>query len=205
MTTLTLAAVVGSLFATGTYLILQRRAIRLILGLSLLSHGVHLLLFSSGGLGRGLPPILDKETFDPSTIDQFVDPLPQALILTAIVISFGVIAFTVVLVNRRNILAAVVGPHAEELPSRKATDPFASVEHYHFDWMEETEDYEWLEYTLAEEYRKQRARVTQKNLETESGSNLVNSESATPPSEAQSEVHEAVPLVADEKDEVKRE
>lgn len=158
MSILTLAAVVGSLFASGTYLILQRRAIRLILGLSLLSHGVNLLLFSSGGLGSGLPPIiLDKDNFDGIT-SIFVDPLPQALILTAIVINFGVTAFLVVLVNRRNTLSAAIDPVTDELPSQKATDPFASVEHFISGLAQDADDYEWLEYSMADELRRRRAR-----------------------------------------------
>ncbi|MEM7132610.1 MAG: NADH-quinone oxidoreductase subunit K [Chloroflexota bacterium] len=164
MTIITLAVVVGVLFATGTYLILQRRAIRLILGLALLTHGVNLLLFSSGGLGRGQPPIIDKDAFTPDGIGQFVDPLPQALILTAIVISFGVTAFTVVLVNRRNALAETIAPESSDLPSSKATDPFASVEHYVSGLdseIDDIDDYEWLEYALADEYRQQIARRKQ--------------------------------------------
>ncbi|MCB0080524.1 MAG: Na+/H+ antiporter subunit C [Caldilineaceae bacterium] len=100
MNILMMALVVGVLFATGTYLILRRRPIRLILGLGLLSHGVNLLLFSLGGAERGLPPIVvDKAAFT-GDISGFVDPLPQALILTAIVIGFGVQAFAIVLVKR---------------------------------------------------------------------------------------------------------
>jgi len=153
------ALVVGVLFATGTYLILRRSPIRLILGLALLSHGVNLLLFSSGGLGRGMPPIIpDKENVDPTIIDRIVDPLPQALILTAIVISFGVTAFTVVLVNRRNALsqrvAQDVDARSDVVPSRKALDPFAPLEHYITGLDQEPDDYEWLEYGIADEYRR---------------------------------------------------
>ena len=98
---LIVALVVAVLLAAGVYLVLQRRAISTILGLGLLSHGVNLLLFSSGRLARGVPPIvLDKTTFHGEIAD-FVDPLPQALILTAIVISFGISAFAIALLNRR--------------------------------------------------------------------------------------------------------
>lgn len=162
MTLLTLALVVGVLFATGTYLILQRRAIRLILGLGLLTHGVNLLLFSSGGLGRGLPPIiLDKKAFA-GDITPFVDPLPQALILTAIVISFAVTAFTVVLVNRRHTLAQSIGPDSSELPSIKAPDPFASAEHYGSGLDAVPDDYEYLEFSLADELRRRRQLAQEK-------------------------------------------
>jgi multisubunit Na+/H+ antiporter MnhC subunit len=104
MINLVLATIVGILFGTGTYLLLRRDAIKLVLGLSLLSYGVNFVLFGTGRLGRGLPPIVpDKEAFD-GQVAQFVDPLPQALILTAIVIGFGVTAFVVLLLNRRNAL-----------------------------------------------------------------------------------------------------
>lgn len=166
MTLLTLAAVVGTLFATGTYLILRRRAVRLILGLGLLTHGVNLLLFSSSGLGHGLPPIiLDKKAFAASDVALYVDPLPQALILTAIVISFGVTAFTVVLVNRRQALARVTGSGPQELPSAKASDPFALTEHYGSGLDADSDDYEWLEFSLADELRARRSKIQTKMQE----------------------------------------
>lgn len=140
MTGLMMALVIGVLFATGTYLLLQRTAIRLILGLSLLGHGVNLLLFSGGGFKRGLPPIVaDKEAFT-GDISAFVDPLPQALILTAIVISFGITAFMVVLVNRRHSLVK-----DQEGTALTADDPFA-VDTQLVERVEE--DYEFLEDAL---------------------------------------------------------
>jgi len=118
----------------------------LILGIGLLSHGVNLLLFSTGMLRRGLPPIVaDKATFQ-GEISTFVDPLPQALILTAIVISFGITAFIVVLVNRRS---ALVRNEADALPG----DPFALVPSTPAMNKAAEDDYEYLEYTLADEYR----------------------------------------------------
>lgn len=141
MTGFMMALVVGVLFCTGTYLLLQRTAIRLILGLALLSHGVNLLLFSSGGFKRGLPPIvLDKAAFT-DDISAYVDPLPQALILTAIVISFGITAFMVVLVNRRNSLV-----QNQEGMAITPDDPFA-VDAQPTGTVEE--DYEFLEDALA--------------------------------------------------------
>ena len=92
---------VGMLFATGTFLVLRRRPIKLLLGLGLLTHGVNLLIFSTAAKESGLPPIEDKATFA-GDITPYVDPLPQALILTAIVISFGITAFIVMLINRRH-------------------------------------------------------------------------------------------------------
>jgi len=133
-------------------MVLQRSPIRLILGLGLLSHGVNLLLFSTGLLQRGLPPIIaDKETFH-GEIGAFVDPLPQALILTAIVISFGITAFIVVLVNRRS---AIVRSEAESLPG----DPFALAPVSAQVSPLAEDDYEYLEYTLADEYRRRENRA----------------------------------------------
>ena len=127
---LTLAIMVGVFFATGTYLLLRRDAIKLVLGLSLLSYGINFLLFGAGRLQRGLPPIiLDKESFS-GEIEAFVDPLPQALILTAIVISFGVTAFMVVLLNRRNTL---IEEHSQDTGDDALTaigDPFGETAHY---------------------------------------------------------------------------
>ncbi|WP_216829002.1 Na(+)/H(+) antiporter subunit C [Alkalihalobacterium elongatum] len=85
---------VGVLFMVGTYLILTKSLLRVILGLMLLSHGAHLLLLTMSGLKRGAPPLLGEEA------PFYADPLPQALILTAIVISFGVTAFLLVLAYR---------------------------------------------------------------------------------------------------------
>jgi multicomponent Na+:H+ antiporter subunit C len=88
-----MAVVVGVLFATGTYLLLRRSVVKLIIGLALLSHGANLLLFTMGRLERGLAPILDAG-------HALTDPLPQALILTAIVIGFGFTTFAMVLTYR---------------------------------------------------------------------------------------------------------
>jgi multicomponent Na+:H+ antiporter subunit C len=142
---LVLAIVVGILFATGAYLLLRRDAIKLVLGLSLLSYGLNFMLFGTGRLTRGLPPIVaDKETFS-GEISQFVDPLPQALILTAIVIGFGVTAFVVLLLNRRN---ALVELHDTEEPGPSITqinDPFADDGFYLTGLDSDPDDYEWLE------------------------------------------------------------
>jgi multicomponent K+:H+ antiporter subunit C len=82
---------VGVLTAGGTYLVLRQRTFPVILGLSLLSYAVNLFLFSSGRLALNLPPLWQGETAD------YTDPLPQALVLTAIVISFGMTAVLVML------------------------------------------------------------------------------------------------------------
>lgn len=90
---LLMIGVIGVLFGCGTYLLLQANLLQIIVGLALFSHGANLALMVSGGLKRGRPPLL--------TIGApYADPLPQALILTAIVISFGVTAFALVLAFR---------------------------------------------------------------------------------------------------------
>jgi multicomponent Na+:H+ antiporter subunit C len=89
--TILIAAVAGVLFACGTWLLMQRRLSRIIIGVGLLGHGANLLLVTSGGRG-GRAPIIDG-----SPIGAYSDPLPQALALTAIVITFGVTAFLLAL------------------------------------------------------------------------------------------------------------
>jgi multicomponent Na+:H+ antiporter subunit C len=90
---LLMAVVIGVLFAAGTYLILTRSLLRVVLGTGLLSHASFLLILTMGGLKRGAPPILSGQA-------AYTDPLPHALILTAIVIGFGVTAFVLVLAYR---------------------------------------------------------------------------------------------------------
>lgn len=89
-----MAVVIGILFFTGTYLLLSRTLLRVLIGTCLLSHGTLLFLITMGKLKRGAGPILEQGVFT------YIDPLPQALILTAIVIGFGVTAFILVLSYR---------------------------------------------------------------------------------------------------------
>ncbi len=91
-----MAFVIGFLFMAAVYLILSKSLLRIIIGTGLLSHGAHLLILTMGGLGGEAPPVLNEGA------KTFADPLPpQALILTAIVISFGgVTAFFLVLAYR---------------------------------------------------------------------------------------------------------
>lgn len=93
-----LAVVVGVLFAAGIYLMLRRTPVKLVIGLALLSNAVNLLIFAAAGLTRGKPPLVPLDALRPEGV--IADPLPQALILTAIVISFGLLAFTLVLFRR---------------------------------------------------------------------------------------------------------
>lgn len=89
-----MSIVIGVLFASATYLFLSKSIIRIIVASGLLSHGAHLLILTMGGLKQGAVPIVNHDG-TPVT-----DPLPQALILTAIVISFGVTALFLVLAYR---------------------------------------------------------------------------------------------------------
>ena len=92
------AVLIGVLYSAAFYLLLRRNLAKLIIGLALLSHAANLLILVAGGLSRGAPPIIEKAAQQPT--EPFADPLPQALILTAIVISFGLLAFTLVLLYR---------------------------------------------------------------------------------------------------------
>lgn len=93
-----LAVVIGVLYAAAVYLLLRRSLVKLLIGLALLGHATNLLIFTASGLTRGGPPViaLDAETLT----GPIADPLPQALILTAIVIGLGVIAFALALAAR---------------------------------------------------------------------------------------------------------
>ena len=88
---LLVASAVGLLFACGTYLILRKRTFPVIVGLSMMSYAVNVFIFASGRLAIGLPPIITDSA------QGYTDPLTQALVLTAIVISFGMTALTVMM------------------------------------------------------------------------------------------------------------
>ena len=91
--TILFAATAAALFSIGTYLVLQRKLSRIIIGLGLLTHGANILLITSGR--RGSPPVIGEG--DPA---DFSDPLPQAFALTAIVITFAVTMFLLGLAYR---------------------------------------------------------------------------------------------------------
>jgi multicomponent Na+:H+ antiporter subunit C len=93
-----MALAAGVLYAAGIYLMLRRRLAQLIIGLGLLSNGTNLLIFTAGGLTRGRPPVVPDGA--ERLIAPYADPVPQALVLTAIVIGFGLLAFTLVLAHR---------------------------------------------------------------------------------------------------------
>ena len=118
--TIVLPVMIGGLYAAGVYLLLDRSPTRVLLGFVLLGNATNLLLLSTGG-PAGLAPILGYS--DP---EQFNDPLPQALILTAIVITFGVSAFVLAIIHRSWRLARneAVGTDEEDrrVAARKAPD-----------------------------------------------------------------------------------
>lgn len=95
---LLLAIAVGAMFASGLYMMLRRSAMKLIVGLVLIGHGANLLIFSAGRHIRGGAPLTDVGAKTPEP--PFTDPLPLALILTAIVISFAIVSYTIVLLRR---------------------------------------------------------------------------------------------------------
>jgi multicomponent Na+:H+ antiporter subunit C len=89
---LSLALLVGVLFGTGTYLLLHRTLTRMVLGVAVLANGVNVLILAASARG-GNPPIVGSD-------EVITDPLPQALVLTAIVIGFALIAFMLALAWR---------------------------------------------------------------------------------------------------------
>lgn len=147
MTVLT-AAVAAVLFGCGTWLLLQRRLTRIIIGIGLLGHGANLLLITAGG-PPGRAPVIGADGDG-----AFADPLPQALALTAIVITFGVTAFLLALgfrswqITRDDMVEddvedRLVARRAADHPEveRDDLDPDAKVES-EFELAEITEDRE---------------------------------------------------------------
>jgi multisubunit Na+/H+ antiporter MnhC subunit len=163
MTAIMLAIVTGVLFTCGALLLLQRGQIKVVLGLALFTHAVNLALFGSGALTHGKPPIVPHEG-DLAQIlatQTFADPLPQALILTAIVISFGVTAFLVVLVSRRDAFTGGDLAPGELALVLSSADPFSHPEdggdsagHEHAD------DYDIFQYEFDEVYDRPEAAAT---------------------------------------------
>ena len=144
MSVLLLALLVMLLLGSGTYLILRQHAMKLILGLALISHAFNLILFSATGLTAGAVPILPlppRQAADLPDPGHFADPLPHALILTAIVIGFGVTAYLIALVQRLH----EVRDDADE-PTGAA---YHEVEHFSPGRDGEPDDYMYLEDTLA--------------------------------------------------------
>lgn len=90
---LLISIMIAVMTACGTYLMLRSRTFPVIIGLTMLTYAVNLFIFSMGRLQTGAPPII-------TDAEQYTDPLPQALVLTAIVISFAMTAFVMVLALR---------------------------------------------------------------------------------------------------------
>lgn len=113
-----LAIMVGTLYASGIYMILRRSLVKLIIGIILLGNGANLLIFLLGRISKGSPPIIpgDSKVF----LEAYSDPLPQALILTAIVISFGLQSFAIVLVKRAHKVVKT-----DDLDEMNATDEYS--------------------------------------------------------------------------------
>lgn len=89
-----MSILIGVFFTFGTYMVLSKSLLRIILGTSVIGHGVNLLILTMGGLKKGGPPILGNSN------SSFTDSLPQALILTAIVINFAITALFLVIAYR---------------------------------------------------------------------------------------------------------
>jgi multicomponent K+:H+ antiporter subunit C len=110
---LLVASGVGVLTATGVYLVLRARTFPVVLGLAFLTYAINVMLFATGRLAVDRPPIVSPDA------PGYTDPLPQALVLTAIVISFGMTALLVVLALRGYLETGsdhVDGPPREHRP-----------------------------------------------------------------------------------------
>ena len=111
---LVFAVLVGGLYAAGLYMVMQRSLVRLIIGLALLGHAANVLIFVTAGVTPGQAPIIEEGA---TTVAGAADPLPQALILTAIVIGFAVLAYFLVLAQRAYAVA-----ETEDLDALRSTD-----------------------------------------------------------------------------------
>lgn len=95
---LLLVILVGLLYSAGMYMMFRRSMVKLLIGLILLGNGANMLIFLMGDIAKGKPPIIPADTS--VFFESYADPVPQALILTAIVISFGLQAFAIILLKR---------------------------------------------------------------------------------------------------------
>lgn len=108
---LLVATAIGIMTAAGLYLVMRLRSFPVILGIALLTYAVNVFLFASGRLSVGAPPILRDG------VEVYADPLPQALVLTAIVISFGMTAVVVMIA-----LGAYLGSSDDSVNDAKADE-----------------------------------------------------------------------------------
>jgi len=116
-----LALLIGVLVGTGLYLMLQRTLLRVVFGLMLFSNAANLIIFAMGRVRRAAPPLIPDGVEAPSADYVIANPLPQALVLTAIVISFGLIAFALVLLYRNYMATRSV--RTDFVPSEPASKP----------------------------------------------------------------------------------
>ncbi|ASQ45749.1 NADH-quinone oxidoreductase subunit K [Legionella clemsonensis] len=98
MTATFFCSVIGILFAISIYLLLSRNLLRWLLGIAILSSSANLIILIAGRLTSDIPPFIEKNQLKP--LLKVANPLPQALILTAIVIGFGLLVFTLVLIRK---------------------------------------------------------------------------------------------------------
>ncbi len=115
---LLLIILIGLLYGSGVYLILRRSMVKLLLGIMLLGSGDNLLIFLLGGITKGKPPVIDEN--EKLFQEIFADPIPQSLILTAIVISFALTAFAIVLLKR--VYALVDSDDLDDLNTNEEED-----------------------------------------------------------------------------------
>lgn len=95
---LLLIILIGLFYAAGMYLMFRRSMVRLLIGFILMGNGTNLLIFLMGDIVKGKPPLISPELT--GFVGAYSDPVPQSLILTAIVISFGLQAFAIILLKR---------------------------------------------------------------------------------------------------------
>ncbi|MCH8568451.1 MAG: Na+/H+ antiporter subunit C [Balneolales bacterium] len=125
-----LAIVIGVLVALSVYLLLRKNLVRVVIGVVILSNAVNLLIFTLGRLDRGIPPLIAAGEYVPT--EAIANPLPQALVLTAIVIGFGLFAYALVLtyraytemgtINVDDMRVAEPAYKGEELPETAVTE-----------------------------------------------------------------------------------
>jgi len=120
-----LALSVGVLVACAVYLVLSRDLVRIMLGLTILANGANLLIFTAGRVTRGAPPLIPGDMTAPE--GAIANPLPQALILTAIVISFSLTAFALVLTYRAYVAMRTVDVDAMRLAEPAYDDQHVSA------------------------------------------------------------------------------
>lgn len=125
---LLLALTLGTLYAAGFYLLLRRSMVKLIIGIILLAHAINLLLFLMGRLVTGSSPLINAGA--KQLTGSYADPLPQALILTAIVIGFGLQIFAIVLI--RKVYQAVHSDDTGKLKKEEESSSADKVQEEHY-------------------------------------------------------------------------